>query len=168
MLTDLVQIRRLGEQKRPENERLRRHLKTHRYVERRLVQIAHDIQDRIDCAQCANCCRVATVQLIERDIPPLAKFLGISEARFKRDYTMPDDEGRLSLKWTEESGCVFLSGNDCSVYEVRPASCRNFPHLVKGEGPVSTRMWQFIDRACYCPIVYNALEAWKPEVGFKG
>jgi hypothetical protein len=27
-------------------------------------------------------------------------------------------------------------------------------------------MWQFIDRACYCPIVYNTLEAWKQETGF--
>lgn len=168
MLTDLVQIRRLGEQKRDENERLRRHLKSHRYVERRLVKIAQEIQDQIDCTVCANCCRVATAQLIERDIPKLAKFLGLSEGRFLRDYTMHDEDGRLSLKWTAAAGCVFLSGNECTVYEARPASCQHFPHLVKGEGPVSTRMWQFIDRACYCPIVYNSLEAWKPEVGFKG
>ena len=29
MITDLVQIRLLGEKKRPENERFRRHIKTH-------------------------------------------------------------------------------------------------------------------------------------------
>ncbi|MEJ5368760.1 MAG: hypothetical protein WHT08_10600 [Bryobacteraceae bacterium] len=23
-----------------------------------------------------------------------------------------------------------------------------------------------VDRACYCPIVYNTLEAWKQETGF--
>jgi hypothetical protein len=28
-------------------------------------------------------------------------------------------------------------------------------------------MWQFIDRACYCPIVYNSLEAFKQETGFR-
>jgi hypothetical protein len=28
-------------------------------------------------------------------------------------------------------------------------------------------MWQFIDRACYCPIVYNSLEAFKVELAFK-
>jgi hypothetical protein len=28
-------------------------------------------------------------------------------------------------------------------------------------------MWQFIDRACYCPIVYNSLEAFKVETGFR-
>jgi hypothetical protein len=29
-------------------------------------------------------------------------------------------------------------------------------------------MWDFGDRACYCPIVYNTLEAIKEEVGFRG
>jgi hypothetical protein len=28
-------------------------------------------------------------------------------------------------------------------------------------------MWQFADRACYCPIVYNSLEAFKEEMNFK-
>jgi hypothetical protein len=27
-------------------------------------------------------------------------------------------------------------------------------------------MWQMVDRATYCPIVYNTLEAWKSETGF--
>jgi hypothetical protein len=27
-------------------------------------------------------------------------------------------------------------------------------------------MWQMPDRATYCPIVYNSLEAFKEEVGF--
>jgi hypothetical protein len=28
-------------------------------------------------------------------------------------------------------------------------------------------MWQMIDRATYCPIVYNSLEAYKDIVGFQ-
>jgi hypothetical protein len=28
-------------------------------------------------------------------------------------------------------------------------------------------MWEFVDRACYCPIVYNSLEAFKQELRFK-
>jgi len=27
-------------------------------------------------------------------------------------------------------------------------------------------MWEMKDRACYCPIVYNTLEAFKAEVKF--
>jgi hypothetical protein len=28
-------------------------------------------------------------------------------------------------------------------------------------------MWKMPDRACYCPIVYNTLEAYKEEVRFQ-
>lgn len=166
MITDLVQIRRLGEMKRDENSRLRQHLKRHDYVERKLKKIAQEIQDQTDCTTCANCCKVASVEPAERDVEKLARFLRISPERFLEDYTTLDEDGNRVLKRTE-SGCVFLSGYDCTVYEARPRTCEFFPHLVKGEGPISTRMWQFIDRATYCPIVYNSLEAFKLETGFR-
>lgn len=166
MLTDLVQIRRLGDKARPENERFRKHLKSHNFADRKLRRLAEEVEEQIDCLQCANCCRVATAKIIERDVEKLAKFLRITPAKFKSEYTVEDpDEGRI-LKRTEGAGCVFLSGNECLVYEARPASCIDFPHTVRGAGSIETRMWQFIDRATYCPIVYNTLEAWKGEVGF--
>lgn len=166
MITNLVQIRRLGEQKRAENRRFRVYLKTHDYVERRLRKISQEIHEQIDCTQCANCCKVATVDLIDRDIEKMARFLRISQAQFVENYTMRDEEGQLILRRSEQ-GCVFLSGNDCTVYEARPRTCEYFPHLLKGEGPISTRMWQFVDRATYCPIVYNSLEAFKMETEFR-
>ena len=89
----------------------------------------------------------------------------INIQQFVRDYTMQSaDEGRI-LKRTE-AGCVFLSGNDCNVYEARPASCQTFPNVVRGNGSIPSRMWEFVDRATYCPIVYNWMEAVKEETGF--
>ncbi len=167
MLTDLVQIRRLGEKKRDENERFRKHLKRHAYQEKRFRALALEVEDQIDCRQCANCCRVATARLIERDVTKLAKSMRISETQFIREYTEESAEEGLILK-RGEHGCVFLNGNDCLVYEVRPASCEDFPHLVRGSGSVTAKMWDFKDRACYCPIVYNTLEAFKKETGFNG
>jgi hypothetical protein len=38
--------------------------------------------------------------------------------------------------------------------------------LVRGGGSFASRMWQLVDRAAYCPIVYNSLEAFKEELGF--
>lgn len=166
MITDLIQIRRLGEQKRGENERFRKHLKSHDVPDRRFRRIAEDVEDEIDCTACANCCRVATATLLERDVEKLARFLRISVAKFVEQYTEQSEEEGLILRRTPD-GCVFLSGNECTVYEARPATCENFPHMVRGAGSIPSRMWQFIDRACYCPIVYNALEAFKDEVKFR-
>ena len=167
MLTDLVQIRLQGEKKRHENERFRRHLKSHSHSDRALRHIAEDIEEQIDCTQCANCCRVATVKVSERDVERLARHLSIAPAAFLAEYTtQSEDEGTI-LRRTEEAGCVFLDGTACTVYDARPDICQRFPHLVRGNGSIASRMWQFIDRACYCPIVYNALEAFKVETGFR-
>jgi uncharacterized protein len=167
MLTDLVQIRRLGEQKRDENERFRKHLKRHNFVERKFRRIAQDVEDAIDCTECANCCRVATVRLAERDIEKLSKYLRIRPAEFIRSYTEESPDEGVILKRTEGTGCVFLEGNSCTVYDARPHICENFPHLLRGEGSLQARMWEFKGRACYCPIVYNTLEAFKVEVKFR-
>jgi Fe-S-cluster containining protein len=166
MITDLVQIRRLGEKKTEENQRFRHYLKRHNFVERRFRAIAQEIEEEIDCTKCANCCRVATVQLSERDVEKIAKFLRIKPAEFLRDYTFESEEEGLILK-RSDSGCIFLSGNDCTIYESRPRTCVDFPHLIRGAGSFLSRMWQMPDRATYCPIVYNSLEAFKEEVGFR-
>jgi Fe-S-cluster containining protein len=166
MLTDLIQIKTLGEKKRGENERFRRHLKAHDHSDRILRRIAVGIEDQIDCTACANCCRVATVRLTTRDIENMSKAMRISQSRFKEEYTTTSEDEGVILKRTP-SGCVFLNGNLCSVYENRPATCDDFPHVVRGNGSIVSRMWEFTDRAVYCPIVYNSLEAFKAETGFK-
>ena len=166
MLTDLVQIRMLGEKKRDENERFRRHLKSRDHSDRILRRIAEGIEAQIDCTQCANCCRVATVTLAERDVERLARALRIKPAQFLAGYTTESEQEGLILRRSEETGCIFLSGNECTVYESRPETCQRFPHLVRGAGSIASRMWQFIDRACYCPIVYNSLEAFKAQLKF--
>ncbi len=166
MLTDLVQIKRFGEKQREENKKFRAWLKHHTFVERRLKAIAQEVEEKIDCTTCANCCRVATTQVTERDAERLARFLRVKVAAFLRDYTEEtEEEGRILKR--DEHGCVFLEGNLCGVYEARPNTCELFPHLVKGNGSLLSRLWHMPDRAVYCPIVFNTLEAWKPETGFK-
>jgi len=168
VVTELVQIRTLGQKKHDENLRFRRFMKSRDHSDRILRRIAEGIQEQIDCTTCANCCKKATTRLSERDIERLTRHLRISPERFLADYTMPDEaEGGLNLRFTPGAGCVFLDGNLCSVYDARPDICQRYPHLVRGNGSIASRMWNFVDRAALCPIVYNSLEAFKAELGFK-
>jgi uncharacterized protein len=167
MITDLVQIRLLGEKKRDENLRFRRFMKSHDHSDRILRRTAEGIEDQIDCTQCANCCKVASVRISERDTERLAKYFRMSRERFLAEYTVESEEEGRILRRDEQTGCVFLNGRDCTVYEARPDICQRFPHLVRGNGSIASRMWEFVDRACYCPIVYNSLEAFKEELGFQ-
>jgi len=166
MLTDLVQIRRLGEKKRDENLRFRRWIKSHNYVERQFKRAAEEVHDGIDCRQCGECCRVTEVQLAERDVEHMARFLGLSEKQFLADYTAKSDDNELILRRTS-AGCVFLDGNECTVYEARPGNCERFPHLLRGQGSIESRMWSMVDRATYCPIVYNWMEKVKDLTNFR-
>ena len=166
MITDLVQIKRLEQQHRGENARFRAYLKSHRHSDRRLRRFGEEIEAEIDCTACANCCRVTEVGITGKDIEKLAKFVGASEREFIEQSTALDDAGARILK-RNESGCVFLEGNLCSVYEARPQNCANFPHVVRGNGSIASRMWQFLDRVAYCPIVYNWMEVVKEDIGFR-
>jgi uncharacterized protein len=166
MLTDLVQIRREGEKNRPENLRFRRWIKSHNFVERQFRRVAEEVHAAIDCRQCAECCRVPEVQLAERDVEQLARFLRVSPKRFVEDYTAVDEDGAMILR-KQDGACVFLSGNDCTVYEARPGNCERFPHLLRGAGSLESRMWAFADRATYCPIVFNWFEKVKALTKFR-
>lgn len=165
MVTDLVQIKRLGDAARPANERLRQHMKRHSFHEKRFRRIAEEFEERIDCQACANCCRRSTVRLNDRDISRLAKALRLKESRVIEDYTTPSEDEGLILRRDDEHGCVFLDGRLCSIYEARPDICRDYPHLVHGPGSLLARMWHMPERAAVCPIVYNTLEAYKEELG---
>lgn len=166
MITDLVQIRVLGEKKRDENLRFRRHMKSHDHSDRILRRIAEDIEEQIDCTKCANCCRMATAVVTERDIHRLARHFRVKEERIFADYVVDNEEEGHILRRRENGECVFLSGNECTVYESRPEVCQRYPHLVRGHGSIASRMWSMVDRARICPIVYNTLEAFKVQLKF--
>jgi Fe-S-cluster containining protein len=172
VITDLVQIKRLGEKKRAENLKFRRHMKSHTFVERQFRKAAEEVQDQIDCRECGECCRVTEVQIVERDVEKLAHFLGISVKAFVEQHTALDEDGAMILRRKPATagsagGCEFLQGNECTVYEARPGNCERFPHLLRGSGSLESRMWAFVHRATYCPIVYNWMEQVKGLTKFR-
>jgi len=82
LITDLVQIELLGEKKRDENFKFRSFMKSRDHSDRILRRIAEGIQERIDCTQCANCCKTSTTEVTGRDIEKLARNLHTTPERF--------------------------------------------------------------------------------------
>jgi Fe-S-cluster containining protein len=167
VITDLVQIRLLGEKKRDENLRFRSYMKSRDHSDRILRRIAEGVEQQIDCRQCANCCRVATAKVTERDVDRLARHFRLKPERIFADYVVQSEDEGTILRRRENGECVFLDGNDCTVYEARPEVCQRYPHLVRGNGSIASRMWSMVDRASVCPIVYNSLEAFKQHLRFR-
>jgi Fe-S-cluster containining protein len=77
---------------------------------------------------------------------------------------MPRDGAEDCLNSGEE--CVFLDGNLCMIYESRPKTCRNFPHVALGTHLLGGRPSSLARWAALCPIIYNALERYKHLTGY--
>lgn len=167
MVTDLAEVRRLGRAKQAENLRFRRYLAARRRSEEPFYVVAGEVERRMDCTACANCCRTGLVTVIPDEIAAIAAYLKMQPAEVERLYTQADPkvpEGRLLR--TGPDGCVFLQGNLCMVYEARPRPCRDFPNVSYRARSLGSRMSSLCRWVPFCPIVYNALEEYKKVTGF--
>ena len=168
VVTDLVEIRQLGLAKKDENLEFRRYLSAHHHRVEELQSLAAQIQPRIDCTTCANCCRCGVVEVQRGDVEALARHLNVTTDEAARKYTRLDrDSPSTRLLKNNRSGCVFLRGNLCAVYPARPKACRNFPHLSFGMHSLGSRISSLTRWIPNCPIVYNAFESYKRAVGYR-
>ena len=81
---------------------------------------------KMDCLSCANCCKTTSPIFRDADIRRISKHLRVKEGKFISDYLKMDEEQDYVLK---SSPCSFLEkDNSCSIYDVRPLACREYPH----------------------------------------
>ncbi len=167
MITDLAEVRRLGESKTAENQEFRRYLSAHHRPIEPFHILAQEIQEHIDCKSCANCCRNSVVPVSRPEIDAIARRLDLTPREVIQQYTLPDPDAPATLILrSSKEGCVFLEGNLCAIYEARPKPCRDFPHVAPGTHSLGGRVSSLCRWASLCPIVYNALEAYKHLVGY--
>lgn len=92
-----------------------------------IMQELHDETfEKINCLDCANCCKTTSPLFIDRDITRISKFLKLKPKHFVNRYLKRDEDGDMVLK---SSPCPFLfKDNKCMIYEVRPKACAEYPH----------------------------------------
>lgn len=93
------------------------------------------VRVNFSCKKCpAYCCTYEEIPLGARDIARLARHFGTDSAAFAARYTRAAGKGKnLVLRHRKDgvfkSACTFLDqdARRCTVYEARPAICRDFP-----------------------------------------
>lgn len=110
---------------------------------------------KIDCLECANCCKVMSPTYKKSDVKRIAKHLGMSFQQYYDKYLYKDETGDYMNKKTP---CQFLKAdNKCSIYPVRPIDCRGFPHTQNRDFKlyISGTHKQNIS---YCPATLHVVE----------
>ena len=122
--------------------------------------IYHDeVFSKINCVDCANCCKTISPRLHESDIIRIAGYLKKKVTAFKDLYVKTDDEGDYVFQKTP---CPFLNAdNFCEIYNHRPKACREYPHTHL------KRMNQILDitfkNVEVCPAVFMIVERLKSK-----
>jgi Fe-S-cluster containining protein len=116
--------------------------------------------NKIDCLECANCCRTLGPRVTDKDIDRIAKALRIKPSKVMEDYLRIDEDNDFVFK---SMPCPFLmDDNYCSVYESRPKACREYPHTDR------RKFYQIynltIKNSYTCPVAYNVLEDLQKEL----
>jgi Fe-S-cluster containining protein len=168
IITDLATIRARVKAEEDENIRFRQFVKyrldwSDRRLDETVDRLATEVEAVVDCTQCANCCRVLEISLVDEDLARLGAHLGLSPAEVTERYAA---EGTQCDRAFAHSPCAFLDGDRCSLYPARPRDCREYPHLHKTE--FRQRMWHLLIHAEDCPIVFNVLARMKAEIWRRG
>lgn len=114
----------------------------------------------VHCMECANCCKTMTPTFTAADIKRIATHLKISPADFRKKWLKKEDGATSYVNISQP--CQFLVDNKCSIYEVRPADCAEFPHHDKK--PFDAYNETFKNNLVHCPATLLMVDRLKKIV----
>jgi len=131
-------------------------------------EILHSLPDlheeafkKIDCLECANCCKNYSPRFKQPDIKRIAKRLKIKEGDLINTYLKLDEDNDYV---TKSSPCPFLAAdNTCTIYEDRPSDCERYPYT--DEDVFLNRPALTLKNVTVCPISFYVMEQILVRVG---
>ncbi len=148
--------------KRKDNKKFFKRLK--KVKPKLLDKIIHPLHQEVfectDCLECANCCTTTGPLFIDKDISRIAKYLRIKPSEFVDRYLRIDEDNDYVL---QSVPCTFLGeDNYCSIYEVRPKACREYPHTDRIKQYHLLKLTE--KNVDVCPAVFEILEKLKQKL----
>ena len=126
-----------------------------------LMQELHaDEFEKTDCLTCANCCKTTGPLFTDKDVTRISKFFKMKEQSFIDMYIRIDEENDYVLQIVP---CTFLGAdNYCSIYDVRPKACREFPHTDRKKFQQISNLT--MKNVAICPAAFNIVEEMKKRI----
>ena len=83
--------------------------------------------DLFECTQCGTCCRgEGGIYLSREEINRISIFLNFSQQRFLEKFCLKKN-GKTYIHTREDGYCHFSQKGRCSIHEVKPSPCRQWP-----------------------------------------
>ena len=119
-----------------------------------------EVWQEVDCLSCANCCKTTGPLFTDKDIDRISKFFKLKPQQFIEKYLRIDEENDYVL---QRVPCVFLGkDNYCSIYDVRPKACREFPHTDRKKFHQISNLT--LKNVAICPAAFNIVEEMKKRI----
>ena len=129
-----------------------------------MQELHEDEFAKTDCLKCANCCKTTGPLFTNADINRISKKLRLKQQKFISQYLRIDEDNDYVL---QQVPCVFLGhDNYCSIYDVRPKACREFPHTDRKKFYQINQLT--MKNVVVCPAAFNIVEAMKRRIKVKG
>jgi Fe-S-cluster containining protein len=130
---------------------------------RQLDEDFHTLHNEVfavtNCLDCANCCKTTGPLFTVKDIERIAKYLNLKPGNFVQKYLHKDEDDDMVLNTLP---CSFLqSNNTCSIYDVRPKACREYPHTDRKNMKEILNITYL--NISICPAVFDIVEKMKKQ-----
>jgi len=124
-------------------------------IDANIHALDEEVFAKTNCLDCAHCCQTMAPVLNRRDIDRISKYMGMKKGDFTIEYLRLDSDDDYVVNRTP---CVFLNDdNHCSVYDVRPKYCQEYPHTTDNK----ITLQQMHNNVSVCPAVYEITEKLK-------
>ncbi|AYN68935.1 YkgJ family cysteine cluster protein [Euzebyella marina] len=161
----LEQLPQMAKEKHAENKKFFGKLKKRppKNLDYLMQELHHEEFERTDCLECANCCKTTGPLFTKADIERISKFFRQKPQAFIDDYLRIDEENDYVL---QSLPCPFLGAdNYCSIYDVRPKACREFPHTDRKKFQQISNLT--LKNVAICPAAFNIVEAMKAKINLR-
>lgn len=134
-----------------------------RHLKKIATQAEEITWQQISCTSCANCCKKMTPTFTPSEIKRIADHVGMSASEFTEKWLY---QHKGDTDWVNKSQpCQFLNmeNNLCSIYEVRPKDCAQFPHLHHAKPAEYLHIHK--QNIQYCPASFTFVEQLEKILG---
>lgn len=124
--------------------------------------VEKEVWQEINCLSCANCCKTMSPTYTNEDIKRISAHIEMTPKQFKEKWLYREPKDKDWMNRSQPCQFLDLKTNMCTIYEVRPADCAEFPHFHKR--PSTDYFYIHKQNIEFCPASMLMIEKLKTKM----